>query len=377
MTTKTRRTFTDEFKRRGGSAAGRQRTAFDAGGDGAGHRALDAACLAGPWGDDGGAGIPPRQRPSHWHRRAIGRAGRDPPPAEGARSGADGTRHFKKCHCHLLGPAEMRFRFIEDHRAVFMVRVMCAMLEVSASGYYAWRSRPCRAPAPRAIGRWLMISAASTPTADAAMAARASTPLLRAKDRRVGRNWIARLMRRHGVHARCKRRFRTTTDSNHAFPLAPNLLARQFTAAAPNRVWLADITYVPTEEGWLYLAVVLDLFARKVVGWAMAQTMPQELTLAALRMAITNWRPDPRLHAPLGPWQPVRRARLSPPAGRARDDLLHEPQGRLLGQRSDGKLLRQPQDRARGTTARSPPAKPRERPSSASSKASTIAPRPC
>jgi transposase InsO family protein len=109
-------------------------------------------------------------------------------------------------------------------------------------------------------------------------------------------------MRRHGIRARCRRRFRTTTDSNHALPLAPNLLARQFTAAAPNQVWLADITYVPTEEGWLYLAVVLDLFARKVVGWAMASTMPQELTLAALRMAITNRRPDPGLlhHADRG-----------------------------------------------------------------------------
>ncbi len=102
-------------------------------------------------------------------------------------------------------------------------------------------------------------------------------------------------MRRHGIYARCRRRFRTTTDSNHAFPLAPNLLARQFTAAAPNRVWLADITYVPTEEGWLDLAVVLDLFARKVVGWAMAASRPQELTLAALRMAITNRQPDPGL----------------------------------------------------------------------------------
>jgi putative transposase len=102
-------------------------------------------------------------------------------------------------------------------------------------------------------------------------------------------------MRRHGIQARHKRRFRRTTDSNHALPLAPNLLARQFTATAPNRVWLADITYIPTAEGWLYLAVVPDMFSRKVVGWAMRETMPQELTLDALRMAIANRRPGPGL----------------------------------------------------------------------------------
>ena len=188
----------------------------------------------------------------------------------------------------------MRFRFIEDHRAVFMVRVMCAVLEVSASGYYAWRGRPESA---RARGNRALVDAIRRVHADSRR--RYGSPrvhaTLRAEGSRVGRNRVAHLMRRHGIRARCRRRFRTTTDSNHAFPLAPNLLARQFTAPAPNRVWLADITYVPTEEGWLYLAVVLDLFARKVVGWAMAPTMPQELTLAALRMAITNRRPDPGL----------------------------------------------------------------------------------
>ena len=90
-------------------------------------------------------------------------------------------------------------------------------------------------------------------------------------------------MRRHGIQAPVPAAVPGHDDSNHAFPLVPNLLARRFTAPAPNRVWLADITYVPTEGGWLYLAVVLDLFARKVVGWAMAPTMAQELTLAALR----------------------------------------------------------------------------------------------
>ncbi len=119
---------------------------------------------------------------------------------------------------------------------------------------------------------------------------------LRAEGKRVGRNRVARLMRTHGIQAHRRRPFRKTTDSNHAFPPAPNLLARQFASAvAPNQVWLADMTTIATGEGWLYLAVVLDLFSRKVVGWAMSETMPQELTLAALHMAITNRRPSPGL----------------------------------------------------------------------------------
>jgi putative transposase len=143
----------------------------------------------------------------------------------------------------------MRFRFIEDHRAVFVVRVMCAVLEVSASGYYAWR---CRAESARARGnRAALVDAIRRVHADSRR--RYGSPrvhaTLRAEGSRVGRNRVARLMRRHGIRARCRRRFRTTTDSNHALPLAPNLLARQFTAAAPDQVWLADITYIPTDEG--------------------------------------------------------------------------------------------------------------------------------
>ena len=270
MTTKqTRRAFTDEFKREAVSllaGSGRPLTQV------ATELGIQPSMLR-AWRGNGttAAGADgPRRGSRRCNRRAIGRAGRDPPPAEGAGSGADGARHFKKGHRHLLGPAEMRFRFIEDHRAVFMVRVMCAVLEVSASGYYAWRGRPESA---RAAGNRALVDAIRRVHADSRR--RYGSPrvhaALRAEGSRVGRNRVAHLMRRHGIRARCRRRFRTTTDSNHAFPLAPNLLARQFTAAAPNQVWLADITYVPTEEGWLYLAVVLDLFARKVVGWAMAR----------------------------------------------------------------------------------------------------------
>jgi putative transposase len=118
---------------------------------------------------------------------------------------------------------------------------------------------------------------------------------LRAHGRRVGRKRVARLMRGMGLSARRKRRFRRTTDSTHAYPVAPNLLGRDFTASAPDRVWLADLTYIWTAEGWLYLAVVLDLFSRRVVGWAMADPLGHELALAGLDMAIARQRPAPGL----------------------------------------------------------------------------------
>ncbi len=188
----------------------------------------------------------------------------------------------------------MRFRFIEDHREVFLVRVMCAVPTVSTSGYYAWRGRPegARARANRGLVEDIRRVHADSRRRYGSPRVHAA---LRAEGKQVGRHRVARLMRRHGIQARAKRQFRVTTDSDHAFPVAPNLLARAFTAPAPNQVWLADMTYIATSEGWLYLAVVLDLFSRKVVGWAMSETMPQDLTLAALRMAIINRRPEPGL----------------------------------------------------------------------------------
>lgn len=102
-------------------------------------------------------------------------------------------------------------------------------------------------------------------------------------------------MRTHGLRPKMRRKFHATTDSKHSHPVAPNRLDRQFTVAAPNRVWTADITYSPTSEGWLYLAIVLDLFSRQIVGWAMDATMSQQLTLRALTMAIQRQRPAPGL----------------------------------------------------------------------------------
>jgi putative transposase len=188
----------------------------------------------------------------------------------------------------------MSYAFIRGHVAAFPVQVMCEALGVSRSGYYAWAGRPesARAAADRDL-------AAEVRVAHEASRGRYGSPRvhaeLRAHGRRVGRKRVARLMRGMGLSARRKRRFRRTTDSTHAFPVAPNLLGRDFTAGAPGRVWLADLTYIWTAEGWLYLAVVLDLFSRRVVGWAMADHLGHELALAALDMAIARGRPEPGL----------------------------------------------------------------------------------
>jgi transposase InsO family protein len=118
---------------------------------------------------------------------------------------------------------------------------------------------------------------------------------LRCQGIEVGRNRVERLMRAEGVTARLKRRFRRTTDSAHDYPVAPNTLDRQFETDEPNQVWTTDITYIWTQEGWLYLAVVMDLFSRRIVGWSMSDNMRTELVLAALTMAIGNRLPDGEL----------------------------------------------------------------------------------
>ena len=185
----------------------------------------------------------------------------------------------------------MSFRLIEDHRDAYPVRVLCAVLEVSPAGYYAWR---CRRPSARSSANTELVAAIRRVHSDSG--ARYGSPrvhaALRGQGRGASRGRIERLMRRHGIRAIMAppRRVRTT-DSRHTLPIAPNLLARDFTAAAPNRVWLADITYIPTDEGWLYLAAVMDLFSRKIVGWAMRDHLRTELAATALMMAVQQQRP--------------------------------------------------------------------------------------
>jgi len=185
----------------------------------------------------------------------------------------------------------MRFRLIEDHRDLWPVRVICDALSVSPSGFYAWRSRP---ESPRKIANRVLL--ANIRRVHAQHRERYGAPRihaeLRAEGHAVNRKRVARLMRQNGIRARVPRRYRVcTTDSKHSLPVAENLLNQNFVADRPDRVWLADITYIPTAEGWLYLAVLLDLFTRKVVGWAMRDHMRAELTIAALTMAIQRRRP--------------------------------------------------------------------------------------
>ena len=186
----------------------------------------------------------------------------------------------------------MRFRVIEDCRGTWPVHELCRVLGLSTAGYYAWRSRPesKRAAEDRALlgdirqahegsgGRY------GSPRVHAA---------LRAHGRQVGRGRVERLMRRHGVRGLVARRRQVqTTDSSHPFPAAPNLLDRQFAAATkPNQVWLADLTYIATGEGWLYVAAVMDLHTRKIVGWSMRDHLRAELATSALLMATQRQRP--------------------------------------------------------------------------------------
>ena len=152
----------------------------------------------------------------------------------------------------------MRYAFIEAKKGIYPIRLLCHILRVSRSGYYAWRDRP---ESRRAL---------------------------------ESRQLLAHIRRSHG-RSRRRRRFRVTTHSRHTWPVAADQLRRDFKASAPNRKWAADITYIPTREGWLYLAVVLDLYSRRIVGWSMASHLNRSLVLDALRMALKRRQPSTRL----------------------------------------------------------------------------------
>ena len=188
----------------------------------------------------------------------------------------------------------MRFAFIAEEKAAFPVRLLCRTLQVSRAGFYAWQGR-LEAPRVQADARLGLEVAAIHAESRQRYGSPRIHAELRARGCRAGRKRVARLMRARGLAARRRRRFRVTTQSRHRFPIAPNLLARQFERAVPNHAWVTDITYIPTQEGWLYLAVILDLCSRFAVGWAMSERITDDLTLDALAMALARRRPPPGL----------------------------------------------------------------------------------
>jgi transposase InsO family protein len=184
----------------------------------------------------------------------------------------------------------VKYAFIQEHEAVFSVSRMCRVFDVSRSGFYDWLSRPesARKQADRQLTEDIkQVFEDSRQT----YGTRRIQDDLDQQGQRVSRARIGRLMRQAGLRCKTRRRFRATTHSNHTLPVAPNRLDRQFQVAEPDRAYVGDITYVATGEGWLYLAVFLDLFSRQVVGWAMSHWITAELVVDALQMA--RWRRRP------------------------------------------------------------------------------------
>ena len=184
----------------------------------------------------------------------------------------------------------MRFQFIEDHRGELPVTRMCMVLNVSPSGFSAWRSRPvsAREMANRELVK--KIESVYYESYETYGSPRVYHEL-KSQDVACSENRVARLMRLRGLRAKQVRRYKTTTKRNKKHPVVPNLLKRDFRAERPDHKWLTDITYIPTREGWLYLAVILDLYNRGIVGWAMSERMTSDLTISALKMAIRERRP--------------------------------------------------------------------------------------
>ncbi len=181
----------------------------------------------------------------------------------------------------------MTFAWIEERKSEWPVTTLCRVLEVSRAGFYAWRSREPGKTESRREELTERVKEIHTQ-----VKARYGSPRMHAELVACGHecceNTVARVMREAGIAAKTKRKFRQTTDSNHPHPVADNVLDRDFDPGEPNASWVPDVTYIPTREGWPYLAVVIDLFSRMVVGWSMAATMTSRLVVDALEMAVSD-----------------------------------------------------------------------------------------
>jgi len=185
----------------------------------------------------------------------------------------------------------MKYLFIEKHQLNYPVRQLCQSLGVSRSGYYAWQKRQTQEPDPQQKALLEHIRRIHQMSRRTYGSPRVWAQL-RAEGFHYNHKRIARLMRLTGIVGQRKHRKVSTTNSRHAYPVAPNLLNREFQAEQANQKWVADITYIPTREGWLYLAVVMDLYSRKAVGWSMKAEMTTELVEDALKMALYERQPD-------------------------------------------------------------------------------------
>jgi putative transposase len=184
----------------------------------------------------------------------------------------------------------VKFDFIASKEVAFPVATMCRVLGVSPSGYYARQTRP----PPKRVADDARLAAAVGAAHKTSRGIYGSPRVhreLKAKGVKIGKKRVERLMNENGLRGRTKRRFVRTTDSKHDQPVAPNVLERNFETDAPNKAWVGDVTYVWTAEGWLYLAVLLDLFSRRVVGWATSDTNDRQLALAALAQALNGRQP--------------------------------------------------------------------------------------
>jgi len=189
----------------------------------------------------------------------------------------------------------MKYRFIENHRHQYPINLMCRVLAVARSGYYEWRKQPLSAQKMADLLLLMHIRDIFAESRNTYGSCRIQA-VLAEQGLRCSRKRVARLMQADNLKPKTVRPFKVvTTDSKHNLPVAPNRLNQQFRAEQSDKIWLTDITYVFTAEGWLYLAVVLDLYSRRIVGWAMSESLHRQLVIDALQMALTTRQPAPGL----------------------------------------------------------------------------------
>lgn len=240
----------------------------------------------------------------------------------------------------------MKYAWIASNKAHWPIPLACDVLGVSASGYFE-HGRRKSLDIPSKPGTFKRMSDEALLTHIRAIHADGKAEYgwpkmwkeLVARGHRVGKERVRRLMQLHGIRARCKCKFVVATDSKHHLPIANDLVQRNFTMTAPNHVWSGDITYIATDEGWLYLAAVVDLFSRQVVGWSMQAHMQSSLVTDALKMAWFRRHPSPGLIFYSDRGSPILWARVSEHAQGLQDEKLNEPQRQPLGQRAHGESV--------------------------------------